>query len=241
MTLLKLTLYLACLLFMTSCKSQITLPRNLEEAVLYFQQKWTKPQLDEFKNTAEDKAVTEYHLETGTWIRNNWLHGSRDTTLTNYFHSLGIFHPDDISSIILTALHRTLNQRDIQLNKQIEKYKAYWQPIIDCKEKQKVQAVTIFNKYKEGDNITIYMPVDTAYGGRNAVLYDCPTTEWTFDKGKDLIIKGIVTRKYFINDTANVFFTVRIKDMNRKDTEILMTKVTTGYQKDFSLNGLKIE
>lgn len=241
MALRKLTLYLTCLFFMTGCNSQITLPRNLEESVLYFQQKWTKTQLDEFKNTAEDNAVTEHHFGTGSWIRNNWIHGDRDTTLTNYFHSLGIFHPDDISSIILTSLHRTLNQRDIQLNKQVEKYKAYWGPIIDCKQKQKAQAVTIFNKFKEGDTITISMPVDTSYGGRTAVLYDCPTAEWTFDKGKDLIIKGTVTRKYFINDTANVFFTIRIQYMNRKDTEILMTKVKTGEQKDFPLTALKIE
>jgi hypothetical protein len=241
MTLSKLTLYLACLFFITSCKSQITLPRNLEESVLYFQQKWTKIQLDEFKNTAEDKAVTEHHFGTGTWIRNNWVHGSRDTTLTNYFHSLGIFHPDGISSIILTSLHRTLNQRDIQLDKQVEKYKAYWNAIIDCKKKQKAQAVAIYKKFTEGDDITIYMRVDTAYGGRNAVIYNCPKTEWAFDKKKDLIIKGTITRKYFINDTANVFFTVCIKYMNHKDTEILMTKVTTGDQKDFSLTGLKIE
>jgi hypothetical protein len=34
------------------------------------------------------------------------------------------------------------------------------------------------------------MPVDTADRIRNAVRDDCPTTEWAFDKGKDLILKG---------------------------------------------------
>jgi hypothetical protein len=222
-------------------KSQITLPQNLEEAVLYFQQEWTKTQLDEFKNTSEREAVTKLHFGTGAWIRNNWLYGGRDTALTHYFHSLGIYHPDDISSIILTSLHRTLNQKDIELNKQVEKYNAYWAPIIDCDKRQQEQAVAIYNKIKTGDDITIYMPVDTTGGSRNAVFYNCPKTEWTFDKRKDLIIKGTVKKKYFINNASNVFFTVQIKYMNRKDTEILMTEVKTGDWKDFSLKGLHVE
>lgn len=225
MTLSRLILFFTCLLTLTSCKSQITLPKNLDESVLYFQQHWTKTELYNFKNKPEEDAVTELHFGTGMWIRNNWVHGDRDTALSNYFKDLGIYAPDDISTIILTSLHRTLNKKDIALNKQIETYKAYWQPIIDCNEKQKAQAVSNYNKFKVGDNITIYMPVDTVDGSPNAVLYDCPTTEWTFDKGKDLTLKGIVIKKYFINDTANTFFTVQINYLSRKDTEILMTKL----------------
>lgn len=241
MTLSRFTLFLICLLTLTSCKSQITLPKNLDEAVLYFQQHWTKTELNNFKNKPEEDAVTELHFGTGMWIRNNWVHGDRDTALRNYFKGLGIYAPDDISSIILTSLHRTLNKKDIELDKQVEIYKAYWQPIIDCNKKQKEQAVSNYNKFKVGDTITIYMPVDTADGSPNAVLFDCPTTEWTFDKGKDLTLKGTVIKKYFINDSANVFFTIKINNLNRKDTEILMTKVKVGDKKDFSLTGLTIE
>ena len=141
----------------------------------------------------------------------------------------------------MTSLHRTLNKKDIELDKQVEIYNAYWQPIIDCNKKQKKQAVSNYNKFKIGDKITIYMPVDTTDNYRNAVLYDCPDTEWTFDKGKDLILKGTILNKYSINDTANVFFTVLVTYINRKDTPILMEKVRTGDKKDFSLAGLKIE
>lgn len=241
MILPRLTLFFSCLLILTSCKPQIKLPKDLDEAVLYFQQQWTKAELDSFKNKPESDAVIELHRGTGMWIRNNWVYGDRDTALRNYFKNLGIFAPDDISSIILTSLHRTLNKKDVELQKQVEFYKAYWQPIIECKEKQKAQAVSNYNKFNVGDNITIYMPVDTADNYRNAVLYDCPDTEWTFDKGKDLILKGTVLKKYSVNDTANVFFTVRVTYMNRKDTEILMTKIKVGVKKDFSLTGLKIE
>ena len=241
MTSARLILFFICLFVLTSCKSQVTLPKNLDETLLYFQQQWTKAELEKFKNTPEQDAVAELHLGTGMWIRNNWIHGDRDTALTNYFHSLGIFHPDDISSIILTSLHRTLNGKDIQIDKQVESYKAYWKPIMDCHEKQKAKAVFIYNKFKPGDKITIYMPVDTSYGDRNAVLYDCPSTEWTFDAAKDLIIKGTVIKKYFLTDTANVFFTVRVTYMNRKDTPVLMKAVKTGDTNDFSLTGLTIK
>ena len=85
------------------------------------------------------------------------------------------------------------------------------------------------------------MPVDTSDGNRNAVLYDCPTTEWTFDAAKDLVTKGTIVKKYFINDTGNLFFTVRITYINRKDTPILMERIKTGDKIDFPLRGLTIE
>jgi hypothetical protein len=217
------------------------MPQNLDETVLYFQQQWAQAELDNFRNRPESDAVMELHKGTGMWIRNNWIYGDRDTALKNYFKELGIYAPDDISSIILTSLHRTLNKKEIELDKQVETYKAYWQPIIDCNKKQKTQAVSNYNKFKVGDKITIYMPVDTSEGNRNAVLYACPTTEWAFNERKDLILKGTVTKKYFINDTANVFFTVRVTYMNRKDTPVLMEQVKIGNERNFSLTGLTIE
>nr|WP_207622433.1 hypothetical protein [Niastella koreensis] len=56
-----------------------------------------------------------------------------------------------MSSIILTSLHRTLNHKDIQLSEQIDSYKAYWDPIINCEKKQQAQAVTNYNRFKTGD------------------------------------------------------------------------------------------
>ena len=47
--------------------------------------------------------------------------------------------------------------------------------------------------------------------------------------------------KHFINDTTNVFFTIQIVHMNRKNIKILMTDAKAGDEKDFSLAGLTIE
>ncbi len=241
MILFRLILLITSLMTLERCVAQVILPKNLDEAVSYFQKEWTTSELEEFKNKSERDAVTELHFVTGQWIRNNWVRGSRDTALTNYFHHLGIYHPEDISSIILTSLHRTLNKRDIALDKQIESYKAYWKPIFECREKQKAEAIHNYSKFKIGDTVTIYMPVDTAFGSRNAVLYDCPTPEWTFDSAKDLVLKGRIVKKYFINKKENVFFSVHVNYMNRTDIQILMTDVRTGDNKDFSLTGLTIK
>lgn len=238
---LKTLLFSVCVMCLTNSYSQTTLPKNLDEAILYFQQHWTKKELDSFKNKSENTAITDLHFGTGMWIRNNWVRGNRDTALTKYFHSLGIYSPDDISSIILTSLHRKLNKKSINLDKQIEGYKAYWKPIIDCEEKMKATAVSSYNKFKVGDKISIYMPVDNADGSRNAVIYNCPNIVWTFNVKRDLHIKGQIVNKYFINDSSNVFFTVKINSMNRTDTQILMTDVKVGDKKDFSLQGLKLE
>jgi hypothetical protein len=96
MTLAKLTLFFLCLFFLTSCKNQISLPKNLDEAVLYFEQKWTRAELASFKNKPESAAVLELHYGTGSCIRNNWVHGERHTALKSYFEALAIYAPDDI-------------------------------------------------------------------------------------------------------------------------------------------------
>lgn len=209
---------------------------------MYFQQNWTKQQLDSFKMEDEAKAIAEIHFGAGMWVRNNWVRGDRDTTFTNYFHSLGIFAPDDISSIVFTSLHRTLNKKDIDLDKQIEPYKKYWEEISICEEKKrKVAVATTYNRYKIGDNISIFMLVDISDNYRNAVLYGCPTVDWIFDPKKDLLIKGKIVKKFFINNTSNVFFTVKIERLSNSKTEVLMTPVKVGDEKDFSLDGLKVE
>ena len=68
---------------LTNSYSQTSLPKNLSEAILYFQNYWTKKELDKYKHKLENIAVSELHLGTGMWIRNNWVRGKRDTELTN--------------------------------------------------------------------------------------------------------------------------------------------------------------
>jgi hypothetical protein len=235
---IKAFIFVCIICSVTTSYSQVILPKDLDEAILYFQQNWTKKELTNFKTKRESDAVIDLHFGVGLWIRNTWVRGKRDTALTNYFHSFGIDEPDDISSVILTSLHRKLNNKPINLVKQGSAIQAYYKPIISCEQKMKAAAVSNYNKFKTGDNVSIYMAVNE---NKNAVIYMCPNITWPFNTKTDLLIKGEVVNKYFINDSSNVFFTVKINKMNRDDVQALMTNVKVGDIKDFSLYGLKVE
>nr|MBC8147401.1 hypothetical protein [Bacteroidota bacterium] len=66
------------------------------------------------------------HHGLGMWIRNNWkLWGS--SRLSKYFNELGIYHPDDMSGIILKSYYRYLNSEEINLDEQIKYYQDFWE------------------------------------------------------------------------------------------------------------------
>ena len=88
-------------------------PKNLNEAISYLKVNNSKAELDDFKKTDETEAALRLHFTKGMWIRNKWLWGNRNPPLILYFKSMGISRPDDISSIILTSLHRDLNGKKL--------------------------------------------------------------------------------------------------------------------------------
>ncbi|MNR25193.1 hypothetical protein D3C85_1423280 [compost metagenome] len=76
----------------------------------------------------EDQFNLSSHFGMGTWIRNNWrLWGSGK--FSKYFNSIGIFHPDDMSCIILTSYYRYLKGQDLGLDKQVKYYQEYWKEL----------------------------------------------------------------------------------------------------------------
>ncbi|WP_439694951.1 DUF6794 domain-containing protein [Mucilaginibacter sp. AW1-7] len=239
-------LFFACAIGLTSCNSEVhnasaRLPRNLSEALLYLKQDWPASDLERFKKQPERDAVTDSHFGKGLWIRNHWIRGGRDTALVKYFVSIGVHSADDMSSIILTSLHRSLNKKDIDLNGQVEEDKAYWKLVIDCAEEERKEAVAFYSKSKVGDLVKIYMPVDTSYNNMNAVQYQCPNNEWTFNAQKDLFLKGKITEKYFINSPENVFVKVQIISMSQRGIKIFSEEANVGKILNFGLAGLRIK
>ncbi|MBE3140264.1 MAG: hypothetical protein IMZ53_06745 [Thermoplasmata archaeon] len=77
------------------------------------------------KNMTESEFLSGAHFWFGLWIRNNWglWKGSR---LSKYFNELEIYHPDDMSSIILISYHRNLMGQELNITEQIQYYKDYW-------------------------------------------------------------------------------------------------------------------
>ena len=224
------------------CHAQTgNLPRDINEAIEYFNTTWNDKQKEEFRKKPERDAVTELHFSVGLWIRNNWIYGNRDKSLNDYFHKLGIPSVDDVSSIILTSFHRKLNNKPINLQKQVEECKAAWKPIIDCERKTKIQAVATYHRFKIGDPVTVLMYVDKSGGENNAVTFACPTVDWKFDPKRDLTINGIIIDKYTINSDSNVFFKIRIDRMHPLDTKVFLKNLKIGDEESLSLDNLLVE
>ena len=104
---------------------QVYVPEDLEDAFVELE-KMLRPELIADIKSRPEKDMIEHHFGLGIWMRNNWAlwKGSR---LSEYFNKLGIDHPDDMAGIILDSFWRHLNNRPIDLDSQIARYKAYWE------------------------------------------------------------------------------------------------------------------
>ena len=103
-------------------------PKNLEEAIDFLVNDCPPEQLHELEKwTAmeESDAVCGVHL-TGAMNLRNHLNLWHDNDLTKWFNSIGIVHADDMSGIIFTSAHRRLNEKEIELDKQVKKYQDHW-------------------------------------------------------------------------------------------------------------------
>ncbi len=66
------------------------------------------------------------HLSLGMWMRNNWELW-RGGSLAKYFNELGIYHPDDMSDIIMNSYVAKLRGEKYDLEEEIIKYQKYWE------------------------------------------------------------------------------------------------------------------
>lgn len=109
-------------------KEEVKIPESLFDAIIYFKNFFDKER--DFVNWCgmeEDKAVTSSHHGTGRWIRNNWGFWKQEGELYNFFLKKGLSHPDDMSSVILTSLHRHMNGKDLDIPGQVKHYIDFWE------------------------------------------------------------------------------------------------------------------
>ncbi len=103
----------------------VYIPIDLNDCFKQIDGFWADSIKSQVRSMSEDEFTANAHFGIGMWMRNNWKlwGGSR---LSKYFNDLGVFHPDDMSGIILTSYHRYLLGRDVKLEEQISYYKEYW-------------------------------------------------------------------------------------------------------------------
>lgn len=106
------------------------IPENLDEAVasletIYKKERGASEGWKEFFSGDERKECIKQHHGIGQALRNAWLWDEK-SPLHVWFSGMGIWHADDMSSIILKCLHRKLHDKPFEVEKQIESYKKYW-------------------------------------------------------------------------------------------------------------------
>ncbi len=103
-------------------------PANLEEAVIQLTKILPDKTQQEVFSMTEEEFLGGSHFGLGMWIRNNWELW-RGGELAKEFNAKGIFHPDDMSGIILKCFYRQLHNQDWELDEQIKFYQKYWREV----------------------------------------------------------------------------------------------------------------
>lgn len=98
-------------------------PSNLQECFKALEDKLSLSEQAWFIKT---ENPLQLHDSFGRWIRNNWGLWDQNSELHKYFKTLGLWHADDMSSVILESFWHHLRNEPLDIDAQIEKYKKYW-------------------------------------------------------------------------------------------------------------------
>lgn len=203
---MKVNIIILISLFIGCSKNSI--PTTLNECYSALNSKLSDSTIQEFKAMPENEAVSSSHFGLGMWIRNNWGLW-KSSELSEYFNELGLKHPDDISSVILTSYHRTLNNKDVGLEKQIEFYKDYWEGKTKFQLEQKEKAIKFGEanlNWLKRNGIKLR---DLELDGRKRI-YDCDSTMLLIKESGD-------TTNLWTQGTEGYIDTTRLLDWTTKD------------------------
>ena len=102
-------------------------PCNIDEAVIAFDYVLKPEDKERTWEWNEEKFTANLHHNIGRWIRNNWGLWDENSKLHKWFKSIGIWHADDMSGIILTTYFRKTHNLPIKFEEQIRWYIEYWE------------------------------------------------------------------------------------------------------------------
>jgi hypothetical protein len=80
--------------------------------------------LERIRSGTEANMV-RYHRGLGAWLRHHWgfFRGSR---LADHLRSLGLFHPDDMSGLVLDTFWRSLHGLPLGVSERVAQAQDYW-------------------------------------------------------------------------------------------------------------------
>lgn len=201
-------------------------PATIDDAANYFVKKWS----NETKEKFLEKGPTLAHFSIGMWVRNNWIHGNRDSLLVNQFNTLGIYAADDMSGVILELVYKRLKKLPENMDSIIQPYKEFWSQQKQLADDTKAHIQENIQKFNIGDSVRLFIPIDSFTDGRQSELGDNRVYYFKTHAQNDypnLILDGVVTGK---NDGYSRYMdaaiTIKITYASRHD--IRMHK-TFGY------------
>ncbi|MER2566650.1 MAG: DUF6794 domain-containing protein [Myxococcaceae bacterium] len=100
-------------------------PNDLPEALELLTKLCDAETLAQLRASKEETDMYRLHHGLGMGLRNRWgLWGG--SPLAKRFQAMGVFHPDDMSSIVLRSFWRKLHDRPIELEAQAAAARRYW-------------------------------------------------------------------------------------------------------------------
>jgi len=133
----------------TDSKNENNKPVNLKEAVEQLKIIHHDSTKQKILAMTENEFMAGAHMGLGMWMRNNWgLWKGKE--LADYFNSIGIYHPDDMSGIILTSYYRELQGQEWKVEEQVKYYQDYWKK--SNEHFQKLETDTAYQKMIQARN-----------------------------------------------------------------------------------------
>ncbi len=231
--------FILILLAFFSCEKK-TIPDSLETAFDYLDKNWNDDQRLLFSALKhKEYAPVYYGYDIENEIESILLKNHPVTEQLNLlFDSLGIYHNQDKSGIILNSYFDYINDKPIDLQNQVKIVLEYWNPIDECIKHIKEKAFDTYKSFEKNDIITILLPVEEH---DNATDYICPDYTWNYKEGQDLKITAVVIDKFMEMDSLNASFKLKLHSKSSLCTDILCQEIYIGGTINISLyNSWKI-
>jgi hypothetical protein len=99
-------------------------PKDLAAALVELDHMLPQELRDEMRRDPDPRLI-KYHFSLGLWIRNEWGLWS-GSHLAAHLQELGLFHPDDMSVLILESYWLHLRGQPLRIQERVAWFCAYW-------------------------------------------------------------------------------------------------------------------
>ena len=150
-------------------------PNDFNESLTQLDKIFPDSTKTEILQMTEDEFMRMTHLSTGMWIRNYWLYNRylfglivTQSNLRKELINKGLFHNDDMSSVILCSYYRKTHNIDLNVEQQIEEIHQFYVNINNPEWRRVQDSITRVNYMKSfelGDTLKKHLYYDRNWLG----------------------------------------------------------------------------